>query len=106
MARPLRLQFEGALYHVTARGNAREFIFRASSDYERFLSLLEQVVSRHEWLCHAYCLMGNHYHLLVETPRPNLSAGMRHLNGVCNSQAFNRVHQLGRYRARSPSWPG
>ena len=104
MARPLRLQFEGALYHVTARGNAREFIFRTSSDYERFLSLLEQVVSRYGWLCHAYCLMGNHYHLLVETPRPNLSAGMRHLNGVY-SQAFNRVHQRvghvfqGRYRA-------
>lgn len=104
MARPLRLEFPGALYHVTARGNARERIFHTAGDYERFLELLEQVVSRYGWLCHAYCLMGNHYHLFIETQRPNLSAGMRHLNGVY-SQAFNRAHRRvghvlqGRYRA-------
>lgn len=104
MARPLRLQFEGALYHVTARGNAREPIFHSSADYERFLAVTEQVVSRYGWICHAYCLMGNHYHLLVETPNANLAAGMRHLNGVY-SQAFNRAHRRvghvfqGRYRS-------
>jgi REP element-mobilizing transposase RayT len=92
VARPLRLQFAGALYHVTARGNAREAIFRTTADYERFLELLEQVLSRYGWVCHAYCLLGNHYHLIVETPRANLAAGMRHLNGVY-AQAFNRAHR-------------
>jgi REP element-mobilizing transposase RayT len=104
VARPLRLQFDGALYHVTARGNAREPIFREGADYERFIAVLDQVISRYGWICHAYCLMGNHYHLLIETPRANLAAGMRHLNGVY-SQAFNRAHGRvghvfqGRYRS-------
>jgi REP element-mobilizing transposase RayT len=104
MARPLRLQFPGALYHLTARGNARERIFRTKADYEHFLGLLAQVVSRYGWICHAYCLLGNHYHLLAETPRANLAAGMRHLNGAY-AQAFNRTHHRvghvfqGRYSA-------
>jgi REP element-mobilizing transposase RayT len=92
MARPLRIEFPGAVYHVTARGNARADIFHSDNDRETFLKILGQVVSRCNWLCHAYCLMGNHYHLLIETPEGNLSAGMRQLNGVY-TQAFNRAHR-------------
>lgn len=91
MARPLRIEFPGAIYHVTTRGNARGDIFGDDSDRELFLKILGQVVSRFNWLCHAYCLMDNHYHLLIETPEGNLSAGMRQLNGVY-TQAFNRAH--------------
>lgn len=91
MARPLRIEFPGAVYHVTSRGNARADIFEDDSDREMFLKVLGQVVKRFNWLCHAYCLMGNHYHLLIETPEGNLSAGMRQLNGVY-TQAFNRAH--------------
>ena len=91
MARPLRIEFSGAVYHVTARGNARADIFHEDGDRELFLAVLEKVVRRFNWLCHAYCLMDNHYHLLIETPEGNLSAGMRQLNGVY-TQAFNRSH--------------
>lgn len=91
MARPLRLEFPGAIYHVTARGNAQAAIFLDDHDRDRFLTILARVVSRYEWLCHAYCLMGNHYHLLIETPRPSLAAGMQHLNGVY-AQGFNQRH--------------
>lgn len=92
MARPLRIEFPGAVYHVTSRGNARADIFEADSDRTKFLKILGLVVNRFNWLCHAYCLMNNHYHLLVETPEGNLSAGMRQLNGVY-TQAFNRAHR-------------
>ncbi|MBI2988759.1 MAG: transposase [Deltaproteobacteria bacterium] len=104
MARPLRLQYSGALYHLTSRGNARQKIFLDDDDRELFMSTLSHVISRHGWLCHAYCLMDNHYHLIVETPRPNLSLGMRQLNGIY-TQAFNRRHRRvghlfqGRYKA-------
>ena len=81
----------GALYHVTSRGNAREAIFLDDADRWRFLDTLGEVIERHRWVCHAYCLMTNHYHLLVETPEANLSRGMRHLNG-CYTQRFNRRH--------------
>lgn len=91
MARPLRIEYEGAVYHVTSRGNAGAGIFLDDADRERFLVLLGVVVERFGWICHAYCLMGNHYHLLVETPEPNLSRGMKHLNGVY-TQWFNRQH--------------
>lgn len=91
MARPLRLEFEGAVYHVTSRGNAGVDIFSDNDDREHFLELLGTVVERFGWLCHAYCLMSNHYHLLIETPQPNLSRGMKHLNGVY-TQWFNRKH--------------
>jgi len=91
MARPLRLEYEGAVYHVTSRGNAREPIFLVDPDRELFLEVLADTVERFGWLCYAYCLMTNHYHLLIETPEPNLSRGMRHLNGVY-TQAFNRRH--------------
>ncbi len=92
MARPLRIQFPGALYHVTARGNAREPIFTGDDDRRCFLRILGKTVERHRWVCHAYCLMPNHYHLLVETPEANLSRGMRQINGVY-TQRFNRANQ-------------
>ncbi len=91
MARPLRIEFPGAVYHVTSRGNARADIFEDNGDREVFFKILGKVVKRFNWLCHAYCLMDNHYHLLIETPEGNLSAGMRQLNGVY-TQAFNRMH--------------
>lgn len=92
MARPLRLEFAGAVYHLTARGNARRDIFLDDADRIRFLSLLAREVAQQGWLCYAYCLMNNHYHLLIETPEPNLVAGMRRLNGAY-CQAFNRRHE-------------
>ena len=104
MARPLRIEFEGALYHVTSRGDERRDIFLDDADREAFLQILGDVVRRFAWRCHAYCLMGNHYHLLIETPNANLSRGMRHLNGVYTKR-FNRTHERvghvmqGRYKS-------
>lgn len=92
MARPLRIEFPGALYHITTRGNARQDIFLNDEDRQRFLGVLGQVVSRFHLLLHAYCLMDHHFHLVVETPETNLSKAMRQLNGVY-TQAFNRRHQ-------------
>jgi REP element-mobilizing transposase RayT len=89
MARPLRIEYEGAVYHITSRGNAREKIFFADSDRMAFLEIFAEVIDRYGWICHAYCLMTNHYHLVIETPEPNLSRGMRHLNGVY-TQWINR----------------
>lgn len=91
MARPLRLEFQDAVYHVTSRGNAGTAIFLDDTDRVRFLEVLGTVVERFGWICHAYCLMTSHYHLLIETPQPNLSRGMQHLNGVY-TQWFNREH--------------
>ena len=87
MARPLRIQYEGALYHITSRGNAGAKIFETDSDCLEFLKVLARVVFRFGWICHAYCLMSNHYHLLVETPAPDLSKGMQLLNGVSTPSA-------------------
>jgi putative transposase len=104
MARPLRLEFAGALYHVTARGNARQKIHLDEQDRALFLDLLGKEIEQQCWVCYAYCLMDNHYHLLIETPEPNLVRGMRRLNGVY-TQAFNRRHRRvghvfqGRYKA-------
>jgi REP element-mobilizing transposase RayT len=95
MARPLRIEFPGALYHVTTRGNARRAIFKSDSDRWRFLETLDDTAERHHWLVHAYCLMPNHYHLLVETPEGNLSAGMRRLNGVYTQKYNHRNGQVG-----------
>ena len=91
MVRPLRIEYDGAVYHVTSRGNAGTEIFLDDGDRVRFLEVLGTVVERFGWICHAYCLMTNHYHLLIETPQPNLSRGMQHLNGVY-TQWFNRRH--------------
>jgi len=85
------LQFPGALYHVTSRGDGQEDIYLSDEDRLMFLKVLSQARERFNWVIHAYCLMGNHYHLLVETPDGNLSQGMRQLNGVY-TQRFNRSH--------------
>jgi len=104
MARPLRIEFPGALYHVTARGNASEDIYSDDGDRQQFLALLKNTVNRCSWYCHAYCLMDNHYHLLIETSKPTLSRGMKFLNGTY-TQYFNRRHGRvghvlqGRYKA-------
>jgi len=92
MSRPIRIEFADALYHVTARGDRREDIFEDDQDRLMFLSTLEQVITQFNWICHAWCLMDNHYHLLIQTPDGNLSKGMRQLNGVY-TQASNRRHQ-------------
>lgn len=92
MSRPLRLEHPGAVWHVTSRGNEKREVYRDDEDRVRWLHLLGKTVARFNWRLHAYVLMGNHYHLLVETPIPTLSRGMRHLNGVY-TQAFNRRHE-------------
>lgn len=105
MARPPRLLIPGGIYHVTARGNERGLLYRDPVDNERFLDILAEVTRRQRWRVLAYCLMGNHYHLLIQTPEPNLAAGMRQLNGVY-AQSFNRRHTRvghlfeGRYDAK------
>ena len=104
MARPLRLEYIGALYHVTSRGDRRDNIYIDDGDREQMLLLLGEVCERFNWVVHSYCLMSNHYHLLIETPDGNLSKGMRQLNGVY-TQRFNRKHGRvghlfqGRYKA-------
>jgi len=104
MARPLRIEFAGALYHVTSRGDGRDDIYLDDQDRRKFIEILSEVCERFNWVVHAYCLMSNHYHLLVETPESNLSQGMRQLNGVF-TQSFNRHHVRvghvfqGRYKA-------
>ncbi len=104
MARPLRIEYEGAVYHITSRGNAKKPIFKDDKDHVNILDILQQVNKRYNWLCHGYCLMSNHYHLVIETPDGNLSKGMRQLNGVY-TQRFNNRHKRvghifqGRYKA-------
>lgn len=104
MARPLRIEFSGAFYHLTARGDRREAIYEDDEDRSSFLATFAEVVEQFEWCCHAYCLMTNHYHLFVETAYANLSKGMRQLIGVF-TQRSNRRHGRnghlfqGRYKA-------
>jgi putative transposase len=88
MPRPPRLQIAGGIYHVISRGNRRQKIFYVDGDYVRFLAILENVVDRLGWKCHAYCLMPNHFHLVIETRAPNISAGMQRLNSTY-AQWFN-----------------
>jgi REP element-mobilizing transposase RayT len=92
MSRPLRVHIPGAVFHVTTRGNARRKVFLGDDDCHRFLDLLAQAVMRYDWLCYAYCLMPNHYHLVVETPSPTLSRGMQFLNATY-AQSFNHQHR-------------
>ena len=82
MARPLRIEYEGAFYHITARGNDRKKIFLSVGDYEKFLSYLSEACRKYGIVLHAYVLMGNHYHLIIETPHANLSIFMHSLNGA------------------------
>ena len=104
MSRPLRIEYAGALYHVTSRGNERKAIYLEKADFERFLEVLDEVCERFNWVVHSWCLMNNHYHLLLETPDANLSVGMRQLNGVYTirfNRRYGRVGHLfqGRYKS-------
>ena len=104
MARPLRIQYPGAFYHVTSRGNERKAIYRSNWDRERFLSYLESAHDRYGATIHVYCLMDNHYHVLVETPLGNLSKILHHINGAYTTyfntkrKRFGHLFQ-GRYKA-------
>ncbi len=104
MARPLRIQYAGAFYHVTSRGNERKAIFKNDRDREKFLSYLQSAHERYGAVIDVYCLMDNHYHLLLETPRGNLSEIVHHINGAYTTY-FNLKRQRcghlfqGRYRA-------
>jgi len=104
MTRPLRISYPGAFYHITSRGNERKDIFKSHRDREKFLSYLESATQRYGALIHVYCLMSNHYHLLMETPAGNLSQIMQHINGAYTTY-FNVKHQRsghlfqGRYKA-------
>ena len=80
MARPLRIVFPGAVYHITSRGNNKKKIFKDDQDRRDFLEILYQVNTRYNWLCHAYCLMDNHYHLLLRVNEKPLSGLMRRHN--------------------------
>jgi len=104
MGRPLRIEYPGAFYHITSRGNERRPIFRGEKDYERFFSYLESASERYGAQIHCFCLMPNHYHLLLETPRGNLSAILHHINASYTNYfnaKWRRVGHLlqGRYRA-------
>src|SRR2546425_12668152 len=102
--RKLRIQYPGAIYHVMNRGDQREEIARDDQDRERFLSTLGEACRKTEWQVHAYCLMSNHFHLVLETPQANLVFGMKWFLGTYTSR-FNRRHKLfghlfsGRYKS-------
>ena len=104
MGRPLRIEFPGAVYHVTSRGDRRESIFRDAADRRLLLDIVDSSMRRLDAEMLAFCLMGNHYHFVLQTRQANLSRLMRHVNGVY-SQAFNRRHGLvghlfqGRFKA-------
>src|SRR6266536_987146 len=104
MPRKLRVEYPGAIYHVINRGDRREAIFRDDADRKLFLATLGECCGKTDWQVHAWCLMLNHFHLVVETPRGNLVAGMRWFLGTYTSR-FNRRHKLfghlfsGRYKA-------
>ncbi len=93
MSRKPRLEFPGAIYHINHRGNHQEHIYRDNDDRKLFLKLLKTTIQRMNWICHTYCLMGNHYHLLIEIPEGILSRGMAWLNGVY-TQKFNQKYEL------------
>jgi putative transposase len=104
MARPLRIELAGGLYHVTCRGNRREDIYLEDADWAAWLAVFAQVCARFNWRCHAWCQMTNHYHIVVETAEANLAQGMQQLNGVYTqhvNRAHNRVGHVfqGRYKA-------
>lgn len=104
MARPLRMQYEGALYHVTARGNERKKIYLNQADYKQFLAYIKAAEEKYGIELHCYVLMGNHYHMLIETPSANLSKAMHHINSSYTAyinRKRNRVGHLfqGRYKA-------
>jgi putative transposase len=104
MPRKLRVEYEGAIYHVMNRGDRREPIFLEDADRELFLGTLGETCEKTSWQVDAYCMMNNHFHLVVETPRPNLVAGMRWFLGTYTAR-FNRRHKFfghlfsGRYKS-------
>ena len=104
MARKVRVEYEGALYHLMNRGDRREAIFVDDQDRQLFLKTLGEACAKTSWQVHAWCLMGNHFHLVIETPRANLVAGMRWMLGTYTAR-FNRRHKLfghlfsGRYKS-------
>lgn len=104
MARPLRIEYSGAFYHVTSRGNERKAVYKSQRDREKFFSYLESATERYGAVVHVFCLMDNHYHLLIETPSGNLSQIMHHINGAYTTY-FNTKRERsghlfqGRYRA-------
>src|SRR5687768_12893033 len=104
MARKLRIQFPGAIYHLMSRGDRREKIFHDDTDRESFLQTLGETCGKTAWQVHAFCLMPNHFHLVVETPQPNLVPGMKWLLGTYTAR-FNRRHKIsghvfaGRYKS-------
>src|SRR5438876_8631708 len=104
MARKLRVQYPGAIYHVMSRGDRRDAIFESDDDRRLFLETLGQACQKTDWQVHGYCLMRNHFHLVVETPRANLVAGMKWLLGTYTMR-YNRRHKLsghlfaGRYKS-------
>ncbi|MCI0468583.1 MAG: transposase, partial [Nitrospirae bacterium] len=103
MARPLRIEYEGALYHITARGNERNTIYRDEGDYQKFLEILSELPQRYGVILHGYVLMGNHYHLLIETPKGNITKAMHYLNVAYTgrfNKKYSRVGHLlqGRYK--------
>jgi REP element-mobilizing transposase RayT len=105
MPRPLRIEYEGAIYHLMNRGDRREPIFRDDADRKRFLETLAETCAKTAWQVQALCLMANHFHLVVETPKGNLVAGMKWFLGTYTAR-FNRRHKLlghpfsGRYKAQ------
>ena len=104
MGRPLRIEYPGAFYHVTSRGNEQKDIFKSEGDREKFLTYLESAAERYGAVFHAYCLMSNHYHLMIETPEGNLSRIMKHINNsytnYFNVKRKRAGHLLqGRYKA-------
>jgi putative transposase len=105
MGRAPRIEYEGAVYHVTNRGNGQETVFRVESDWKDFLGILGDVVAECDWRIYAYCLMGNHYHLLLETPRPNLSEGMRQLD-LQYTRRYNCRHERSGHVFQGRYWSG
>jgi putative transposase len=104
MSRPLRIEYPGAVYHVTARANGRQKLFTCAEDGNYFIKLLAREIAQQRWFCYAYCLLGDHYHLVIETPEANLGRGIGRLN-MAYSQWFGRRHDQsghlfsGRYKA-------
>ena len=104
MSRPLRIEYKNAWYHVMNRGRNKDLIFRDKSDFQMFIDLLNESMEMWNFHISAYCLMSNHYHLLIQTPDANLSRGMRHINGIY-TQRFNNKHNCdgslfkGRYKS-------
>jgi REP element-mobilizing transposase RayT len=92
MPRPLRIQYAGAIYHLMNRSDRREPIFLDDQDRRTFLRTLHEACEKTGWQVHAYCLMANHFHLVAETPQPNLVVGMKWLLGTYTGR-FNRRHQ-------------